>query len=58
LFYVLGFIFPLKTNCHRGEGITADLDRVSPIVTDLGNNLIFRGVITYKSEEYSFSSRI
>lgn len=38
--------------------ITADLDRVSPIVTDLGNNLIFRGVITYKGEEYSFSSRI
>ena len=38
--------------------ITADLDCVSPIVTDLGNNLIFRGVITYKGEEYSFSSRI
>ena len=38
--------------------ITADLDRVSPIVTDLGNNLIFRGVITYQGEEYSFSSRI
>lgn len=38
--------------------ITADLDRVSPIVTDLGNNLIFRGVITYQGEEYSFSSHI
>lgn len=38
--------------------VTADLDNVTTIMTDLGNDFILRGVITYQGEEYPFSSYI
>ena len=38
--------------------VTADIDNVTTIMTDLGSDFILRGVITYQGEEYPFSSYI